>query len=263
MVEQRVAPARCRRSPAGTARRRAPGRTGRRSRSRAASRPRRRPAADSRRRSPSAACSWGEARRSRRSHRPSRGRRRRSRRRRSDGRPVERRQVDVVGAAVGVAQLGARDAKSARNSTSGSTWRCARRHALRRAPTPSASTRPRFVAECVQPCGPEKSTSLRAPSAGFEALARLVVEQRPAGLADRRVLSAVGGSSRILLSGCRSRAMLVRCAGVMVGSSLRAVAWPARWRVVEEVGGRDEEQARRSRPSRSRGSGRGCRAVCR
>ena len=30
----------------------------------------------------------------------------------------------------------------------------------------SGLTRPRFVAECSQPCGPEKSTSLRAASAG-------------------------------------------------------------------------------------------------
>ena len=56
--------------------------------------------------------------------------------------------------------------KSARNSTSGRTRRWSPE-------TPSAgaeasgSVRPRFVAECSQPCGPEKSTSLRAASAGL------------------------------------------------------------------------------------------------
>ena len=125
--------------------------------------------------------------RSRRARRASRGTRRRSRRPRSGARP-------------GRAPPGRRprrrdrrraarerlSSKSARTSTSGSTWRC-------RPLTPSHGAavtglvRPRLVAEYSQPCGPEKSTSLRAASAGVEPLARLLVEHAPAGVADRRV----------------------------------------------------------------------------
>ena len=63
----------------------------------------------------------------------------------------------------------------------------------RRRPRPARRrqrlVRPRFVAECSQPCGPAKSTSLRAASAGVEALARLLVEQLPARVGDRRELA--------------------------------------------------------------------------
>ena len=102
---------------------------------------------------------------------------------------VEGVEVDVLGAAVA-----RRAAPRARPRTARAARRAAaraaapprrRRPARRRAPR----SRPRFVAECSQPSGPAKSTSLRAASAGVEALARLVVDQLPAGLGDRRVLA--------------------------------------------------------------------------
>ncbi len=79
--------------------------------------------------------------------------------------PVERLQVGVVGAAVGVAQLGARELEVRAHLDQRQHAALQAGHALagaRRAP----STRPRLVAEYSQPCGPEKSTSLRAASAG-------------------------------------------------------------------------------------------------
>ena len=49
--------------------------------------------------------------------------------------------------------------------------------------------RPRFVAECSQPCGPGEVDELARGERGRQALARLVVDQLPARLGDRRVLA--------------------------------------------------------------------------
>ena len=119
--------------------------------------------------------------------------------------------------------------KSARTSTSGSTRRWSPE-------TPSPGTprsgvvRPRLVAECSQPSGPEKSTSLRAASAGVDALARLVVEQLPARVADRRMRRSRWFIAR-LLSGCRSPGNLrIRCIEPVRRPSHRCRRLPARSR---------------------------------
>ena len=95
----------------------------------------------------------------------SRGTRRCSRRPRSDARPCRGLRGPRSGAPRSWSRSSPSEtAKSARSSTSGSTRRCS-------AVTPShgaaatAVVRPRLVAECSQPCGPAKSTSLRAASA--------------------------------------------------------------------------------------------------
>ena len=78
---------------------------------------------------------------------------------------IERVQIRVGGAAVGIAQLLEGDLEIRARLDE-------RQHAPFRAVTPSPAAdasglvRPRLVAECDQPFGPEKSTSLRAASAG-------------------------------------------------------------------------------------------------
>ena len=79
---------------------------------------------------------------------------------------VERVEVDVLGAAVGVAQLGAARPRTARAARPAAARGAAPPRARRPARRRRGSTRPRLVAECSQPSGPAKSTSLRAASAG-------------------------------------------------------------------------------------------------
>ena len=118
---------------------------------------------------------------------PSRGRPRGSRPRRSVGGLVERVEVDVVGAAVGVAQLGRESANGARSSTSGSTRRCA---ASTPPPGASATRRAAEVRGGVLPAvRAGEVDELARGERGRQALARLVVDQRPGRLGDRRVLA--------------------------------------------------------------------------
>src|SRR5206468_3826308 len=83
---------------------------------------------------------------------------------------------------------GTRDVARARGSTSGSTRR-------RIGATPSTtvvpivSVRPRLVAECCQPCGPEKSTSLRAASEATSC-------RRASSSSSPQPLSVMGAMSR-------------------------------------------------------------------
>ena len=78
---------------------------------------------------------------------------------------VEAREVDVRGAAVSVAQLAARHAEVRAQLDERQHAPLVRTDALDRTGGELAD-RPRFVAEWSQPCGPEKSTSFRAASAG-------------------------------------------------------------------------------------------------
>ena len=169
VLEQRVAAAaRPSRPPAGTGRGRARARTGRRSRSRAAARRRRRRGSDTcrapRQARPARAA---RPRRCRRSRHPSRGTRRRSRPRRSDARPCRAiREVCVIGAAVGIAQLGAGELEVRARPRPAPARDAASPDTPSHGAPGSGVMRPRLVAEYCHPCGPEKSTSLRAASAG-------------------------------------------------------------------------------------------------
>ena len=97
-------------------------------------------------------------------------------------------EVDVLGAAVGVGELRARDGE--RRAQLDERQHAALRGRRRpRGASTARSTRPRFVAECSQPCGPVKSTSLRAASAGASRSRASSSMQLPARLGDRRVLA--------------------------------------------------------------------------
>ena len=56
-------------------------------------------------------------------------------------------------------------------------------------PPRSFLTRPSVLAECSQPCGPGEVDELARAQSGREALACLVVEELPAGVAQWRLLA--------------------------------------------------------------------------
>jgi hypothetical protein len=124
---------------------------------------------------------------------------------------VERREVDVVGAAIGVAQLAARERERG-------THLDHREDAALLGGTPSTGAsasdrvRPRFVAEKCHPYGPAKSISLRAARADLR-------RSRASSSMSSQPASVIGACSRSrwlmrrLPAGCRCRATCCRASG--------------------------------------------------